>query len=443
VLLDAEASLPPVEIRLSHAQRRYALRLLRLPPEHPVVRRCPQGFHPSGTGIPEDEADVGVSWYEKGRQATSILRVLHSVSTWISPASNLEETAASNVPPVVTIDLQPAALQKSKAAQLHTTLSQTLENGHHMVAYTDGSLLEGNVGAGLYLLTKRQSPIKICYSLGTTAEVFDAELFACFKACERMEELLPYESRKVKDCWVFLDNSAAISRLSNLHPGAGQTYAIAIHKIAKRLSDIGVRLHIHWVPGHEGVPGNEIADGLAKQGSTLPTLPKDCTVTYAFLRRQVKAAALDEWHETWSQRKTALAYKGSPSKKVDPALASASKHDSARVIQIRSGHGYFNSYLSNIPTSSVLSSGCPCGNPRQTAEHLVLYCTRFKQARLLHLREWIVESPGRERWMDIYCRKGTQALLSFVKATSLCLRPQTAADWVPGLGSLSQSEEQD
>jgi ribonuclease HI len=441
-LLDVESSLPPVEIRLIHAQRRYAIRLLRLTPEHPVVRRCPQDFHPSGTGELEDESDKGCPWYAKGKQSTSLLRILHSVSSWISPASKLEEVATPlpDTPPLATIDLSFAKTTKIEAAQLHSHLSQTLGKGNHMVAYTDGSLLEGRVGAGVYVQPKRQTPIKTCYSLGTTAEVFDAELFACFKACERMEEILPYEPRTVKDCWVFLDNSAAISRLSHLKPGAGQTYAIEIHKIAKRLSDINVRLHIHWVPGHQGVPGNEIADGLAKQGSTLHT-PRECVVTYAHLRRHVKATALDDWHQKWSHRKTALLYEGSPNKKVDPAMATASKREAARVIQIRSGHGYFNSYLANIPASSVLTSSCPCGNPRQTAEHLVLFCTRYKQARRQHLREWIVESPGGSRWMDVYCRKGTQALLSFLIATSLCLRPQTAADWVPGLGSLSQSEE--
>ena len=43
-LLDVEACLPPAALRLDHNRRRYALRLLRLPPTHPVVSRCPEHF---------------------------------------------------------------------------------------------------------------------------------------------------------------------------------------------------------------------------------------------------------------------------------------------------------------------------------------------------------------------------------------------------------------
>ena len=259
-----------------------------------------------------------------------------------------------------------------------------------------------------------------------------------------MEKLITQARlHQIKDCWVFLDNSAAIRRLSHLQPGSGQAYAIEIHRISSRLTDKGIRLHIHWVPGHSRIEGNDMADTLAKQGSKLPVNIQECTTTYAYLRRKVKAQVLVDWTSKWAQRRTALTYEGSPTCKVNQALAKASKRDSARVVQIRSRHGYFNTYLSAIPNSSISTPSCPCGNPRQTPEHLVLYCTRYKQARRQFLQEWITQDANGSRWMNIYCRKGTQALLSFLGATSLCRRPQTASDWVPGLGEMSQSEEDD
>jgi len=43
------------------------------------------------------------------------------------------------------------------------------------------------------------------------------------------------------------------------------------------------------------------------------------------------------------------------------------------VTQLRTGHGYFNSYLSKIPTSDVEDRGCSCnGAPPQTPAHLIL-----------------------------------------------------------------------
>jgi hypothetical protein len=197
-----------------------------------------------------------------------------------------------------------------------------------------------------------------------------------------------------------------------------------------------VRLHIHWVPGHSKVVGNDTSDQLAKHGSQLPTTPSNCTITYAHLRRQIRQQAKEDWERSWTQRQTALKYAGGPRLKLDEGLANASKKDSARAIQVRTGHGYFNAYLAQIRTSSVLTPHCFCGNARQTPEHLILYCTFFKQARRVHLGDLIVRDATGSCWMNIYCKKGTQGLLSFLIHTSIARRPQARQEWSSGMGRL-------
>ena len=103
----------------------------------------------------------------------------------------------------------PATQEKSIAAQCHQQLINSLAPSHHLVAYSDGSRLENSVGAGFYIIG--QPEIKVCYGLGRMAEVFDAELFGCLKACQRMEKLAT-RLHQIKDCWVFLDNSALCFR---------------------------------------------------------------------------------------------------------------------------------------------------------------------------------------------------------------------------------------
>src|SRR5687768_16652864 len=119
-------------------QRRYALRLLRLPADHPVVRRCPQGFHPSGTL--EDSPEGSTS-------STSLLHILSSISQWITPRTKLEEAATNDnsIPPLGNIDLVTATQEKSIAAQCHKELINSLQAAqrNHKVAYSDGSRLEG------------------------------------------------------------------------------------------------------------------------------------------------------------------------------------------------------------------------------------------------------------------------------------------------------------
>lgn len=36
---------------------------------------------------------------------------------------------------------------------------------------------------------------------------------------------------------------------------------------AQQLTEEGVQIELHWVPGHKGVPGNQLADEVAKQAA--------------------------------------------------------------------------------------------------------------------------------------------------------------------------------
>ena len=446
-LLDLEAALPPAQIRLTYAQRRYALRLLRLPPSHPVVRRCPEYFHPSGTGFPEDQIP-GQQWYDpetrRKRHSTCLIRVLWSLSPWLDPTHPVEEVAAadSSLPALVPIDFHIAPVSKAAAAQQHLQLYKSIDRRRSMVAYTDGSKVGETVGAGYVLYAPSRIPYYGSFPLGTTNEVFDAELYACLQACRKAATLI-HECQEVKDIWIFLDNSAAVRRLQHLQPGSGQMYAAELHDCADELASYRVKLHIHWVPGHTRIAGNEVADQLAKAGCSRPFSPREVPFSYAYLRRKVKAQVQKDWLQLWEKRDTAKHYLGTPSTRLHPMVATIAKRHSSRLVQIRSRHGHFNSYLARIRSSSVPSPSCPCGSREQTPEHLVLWCLRFKKEQRQFLSQFIIKDAHGQRWMDVYSRKGTQALLSFLEATSLCLRPQVAADWIYGLGELSQSENGD
>ena len=51
--------------------------------------------------------------------------------------------------------------------------------------------------------------------------------------------------------------------------------------------------------------------------------------------------------------------------------------------QLRTGHGYFNSYLGRPGNNNGLglTPACKCGASRQTPEHLLVYCPRLSKDR--------------------------------------------------------------
>ena len=67
--------------------------------------------------------------------------------------------------------------------------------------------------------------------------------------------------------FMFVDNRQAIRvAMGRLSPPWCVSEAKAIRGSIRRLAT-GRRLYIYWVPGHAGVPGNDLADVLAKLGA--------------------------------------------------------------------------------------------------------------------------------------------------------------------------------
>jgi hypothetical protein len=124
-LLDVESALPPASIRLTQNQRRYALCTLRLPPHHPIVQRMPQGFHPSGTG--QLEEDLGGTLWDETVQAgstphaTTLIRVIHTLSRWFQSGDKVEEVASSmaNNMLLTPINFGNCQEDKNTAAEMH------------------------------------------------------------------------------------------------------------------------------------------------------------------------------------------------------------------------------------------------------------------------------------------------------------------------------------
>jgi ribonuclease HI len=85
------------------------------------------------------------------------------------------------------------------------------------------------------------------------------------------EGLLSSKPLEVK---IFTDCQGSLIKIRNLYsrcpPEQQLRQDMAMSKFittSQRLSQLGVRVGFHWVPGHAGVPGNEKADQVARRAA--------------------------------------------------------------------------------------------------------------------------------------------------------------------------------
>ena len=88
------------------------------------------------------------------------------------------------------------------------------------------------------------------------ATAFDAELSALVRAIE----LCFLRRASGAHFRIFTDSQSAMRRILDDSPGPGQAVAIRGIIGAIRAHRSGATISIHWVPGHTGVTGNEVAD---------------------------------------------------------------------------------------------------------------------------------------------------------------------------------------
>ena len=229
------------------------------------------------------------------------------------------------------------------------------------------------------------------WTLRGGASAFDAELSALARAVG----LAAHGASPGAQVRIFTDSQAAMRRVLDDRPGPGQQEAIRCIVGARRLCRRGAAVSIHWVPGHAGVAGNEIADQWAGDAAARELVRRVRTppsairagherpdVSRAFLRATLRSRAVNSWRDSIirggsSRRPFRIPPEGMVPR-IPTALGGARRDLAVRFFQLASGHAMMAPFLME-KYGWVNSSQCWwCSSGRQSREHLFKECRAWK-----------------------------------------------------------------
>ena len=254
--LQVEASLMPVELLLDGALFSIGLRALSAAPTHPLYARV---------GLARAHLP------KRQEHRSPLHRALHQFPNTLPTTLRVEALLPEPVAPWEADPLPPAAIaeSKEKARETHLALLDDLEPGD-IVAYSDGSLMGGQAGAGWAMRAEVEGGVgwmEKSGALGGQHTVYVAELEGMrmvLSACSGLQPL-PYPST----LHLCLDNQAAVRHPTSPRPNSGQHSRLAIRALVEEMRNTHplMAIRVSWVPGHADVEGNERADARAKAGA--------------------------------------------------------------------------------------------------------------------------------------------------------------------------------
>ncbi len=227
--------------------------------------------------------------------------------------------------------------------------------------YTDGSAAAGTTkgGAAAVITTGDQSSPNVVATIRTPGASYTCSYEEELRAMESAIDWLIQNGRPGQKAAVLTDSQSLCTALTASSP--------RLDLLNKKIRTVSPSLSIQWIPGHCGIPGNELADKAAKVAAAGQN-HLDCPVSYGSSCANIRCVIKDP---QIAHERTREVY-GSFSKERDNKILS--RKDQSWLAKVRTGHWIgFSAYRHRV--DGVTDPICRrCGEEPEDLHHWLLRC---------------------------------------------------------------------
>lgn len=281
-------------------------------------------------------------------------------------------------------------LEKSKDEAIALIPQQVAvedENGA-LVFFTDGSASAEGGGAAA---VSNSSEKTISLDKSILFSNHETELLGILLAFQQTISQIRTSSNDHTTLSIFSDNQGVLQLINDIpRATSGQHLVIKIHTLIRQLpSDLTVKLY--WTPGHAGIKLNEKADELAKLAVSERTNLYQLPASLGSVKRKSNTFFNPK---VFPFRPGSKPFITKP-KKIAEVLLKMEKGRTATIMQLRAGHSPLNDHL--YKRRLVESPLCNICKVKETTEHYLIFCKKYKKARRL-FRDRVREEKIKLNW---------------------------------------------